>query len=86
VARGEAPGGRAVTTGVTSAAWIYRPTKVADDGISAKLGINLAYLRRLRDQRPDLWDANVNGWLHGNDLARYSGAGRNCCCGCSRPK
>lgn len=57
--------------GVTSAAGIYRPTKVADEGISAKLGINLAYLRRLREQRPDLWDANVNGWLHGDDLAGY---------------
>jgi hypothetical protein len=55
--------------GVTSAAGTYRPTKVADEGISAKLGINLAYLRRLREHRPDLWDANVNGWLHGNDLA-----------------
>ncbi len=57
--------------GVTSAAGAYRPTKVADEGISAKLGITLAYLRRLREHRPDLWDANVNGWLHGNDLAGY---------------
>lgn len=55
--------------GVTSAAGIYRPTQVADEGLAAKLGINLAYLRRLREQRPDLWDANVNGWLHGDDLA-----------------
>ena len=55
--------------GVTSAAGTYRPTQVADEGLAAKLGINLAYLRRLREQRPDLWDANVNGWLHGNDLA-----------------
>src|ERR1022692_3648437 len=55
--------------GITSAAGTYRPTKVADEGISAKLGITLAYLRRLREQRPDLWDANVNGWLHGDDLA-----------------
>jgi len=55
--------------GVTSAAGTYRPTRVADEGISAKLGINLAYLRRLRGERPDLWDANVNGWLHGDDLA-----------------
>jgi hypothetical protein len=55
--------------GVTSAAGTYRPTKVADEGIGAKLGINLAYLRRLRGERPDLWDANVNGWLHGDDLA-----------------
>jgi hypothetical protein len=55
--------------GVTSAAGIYRPTQVADEGLAAKLGINLAYLRRLREQRPDLWDANVNGWLHGDDPA-----------------
>src|SRR6202051_4609189 len=57
--------------GITSAAGTYRPTKVADEGISAKLGITLAYLRRLREQRPDLWDANVNGWLHGGALAGY---------------
>jgi hypothetical protein len=57
--------------GVTSAAGAYWPTKVADEGLAAKLGITLAYLRRLREQRPDLWDANVNGWLHGNDLAGY---------------
>ncbi|HUZ52509.1 MAG TPA: DUF932 domain-containing protein [Streptosporangiaceae bacterium] len=62
--------------GVTSAAGIYRPTQVADEGISAKLGINLAYLRRLREQRPDLWDANVNGWLHGNDLGGIEPDGR----------
>ena len=48
--------------GVTSAAGTYRPTRVADEGISDKLGIHLAYLRRLREQRPDLWDANVIGW------------------------
>jgi hypothetical protein len=62
--------------GVTSAAGTYRPTKVADEGISAKLGINLAYLRRLRGERPDLWDANVNGWLHGDDLAGIEPDGR----------
>jgi hypothetical protein len=56
-------------TGVTSAAGTYRPTQVADEGLAAKLGISLAYLRRLREHRPDLWDANINGWLHGNDLA-----------------
>jgi len=62
--------------GVTSAAGTYRPTQVAEEGISAKLGINLAYLRRLRDERPDLWDANVNGWLHGNDLIGIAPDGR----------
>ena len=62
--------------GVTSAAGVYRPTQVADEGLAAKLGISLAYLRRLRDQRPDLWDANVNGWLHGNDLVGIEPDGR----------
>ncbi len=57
--------------GVTSAAGTYRPTVVADEGIADKLGINLAYLRRLRASRSDLWDANVNGWLHGDQLAGY---------------
>ena len=38
--------------GVTSAAGTYRPTAVADEGLAAKLGISLAYLRRLREQRP----------------------------------
>jgi hypothetical protein len=57
--------------GVTSAAGTYRPTAVADEGLADKLGISLAYLRRLRSSRPDLWDANVNGWLHGNDLAGF---------------
>jgi hypothetical protein len=57
--------------GVTSAAGTYRPTAVADEGIADKLGIGLAYLRRLRSGRPDLWDANVNGWLHGDELAGY---------------
>ena len=57
--------------GVTSAAGTYRPTAVADEGIADKLGISLAYLRRLRASRPDLWDANVNGWLHGDHLAGY---------------
>jgi hypothetical protein len=57
--------------GVTSAAGTYRPTAVADEGLADKLGISLAYLRRLRSSRPDLWDGNVNGWLHGNDLAGF---------------
>ena len=57
--------------GVTSAAGTYRPTAVADEGIADKLGISLAYLRRLRASRSDLWDANVNGWLHGDELAGY---------------
>nr|NIR37278.1 DUF932 domain-containing protein [Actinomycetota bacterium]NIS31750.1 DUF932 domain-containing protein [Actinomycetota bacterium]NIU66850.1 DUF932 domain-containing protein [Actinomycetota bacterium]NIW28650.1 DUF932 domain-containing protein [Actinomycetota bacterium]NIX21112.1 DUF932 domain-containing protein [Actinomycetota bacterium] len=51
--------------GVTSADGHYRPTAVADEGIAAKLGIPQGYLRRLRADRTDLYDANVNGWLRG---------------------
>jgi hypothetical protein len=51
--------------GVTSVDGIYRPTDVADEGIASKLTIPSAYLKRLRKDRPDLYDANVNGWLHG---------------------
>src|SRR6201994_3468730 len=62
--------------GVTAAAGPSRPTAVADEGLADKLGISLAYLRRLRASRRDLWDANVNGWLHGNDLVGYPGDDR----------
>jgi hypothetical protein len=53
--------------GVTSVDGRYLPTSVCDEGISQKLAIPRAYLRRMREQRPDLYDANVNGWLHGGD-------------------
>jgi hypothetical protein len=49
--------------GVDMADGIYRPTAVCDEGISEKLGIDLRYLRKLRDQAIDLYDVNVNGWL-----------------------
>jgi hypothetical protein len=51
--------------GVTSVDGVYRPTDVADEGLASKLGIPSAYLKRLRAARPDLYDANINGWLHG---------------------
>lgn len=44
----------------------FTPTAVMDEGIAEKLGIPLAYMRRLRNDRPDLYDANVNGWIHGH--------------------
>ncbi|WP_236726503.1 DUF932 domain-containing protein [Streptomyces sp. NBRC 110465] len=50
-------------TGVTIADGTYRPTTVADEGIASKLGIPLAYLRRMRAEKVDLYDANVMGWL-----------------------
>ena len=51
--------------GVTSSDGTYTPTAVCDEGIAAKLGVPVTYLKTLREQRPDLYDANVNGWLHG---------------------
>lgn len=51
--------------GVTLADGYYRPTAVFDEGVADKLQIPVQYLKRLREQRPDLYDANVNGWLHG---------------------
>jgi hypothetical protein len=56
--------------GVTTTDGVYRPTVVFDEGIADKLGIPLAYVRKLRETRPDLYDANVNGWLHGRSVTR----------------
>ena len=44
---------------------MLQPTAIMDGQIAEKLGIPTAYLRRLRTERPDLLDANVNGWLQG---------------------
>lgn len=55
--------------GVTSADGVYLPTEICDGGIADKLGIPLPYLRRMRTARPDLYDANINGWLSGMDPA-----------------
>jgi hypothetical protein len=52
--------------GVTLTAGAYTPTLVCDQGIADKLSIPAAYLRRLREERPALYDANVNGWLDGD--------------------
>jgi hypothetical protein len=68
--------------GVTVSAGTYLPTEPCDGQLADKLGIPAAYLRKLRDQRPGLYDDNVNGWLAGDDrkfmvrcLASESGAG-----------
>lgn len=57
---------RMTMDGVTTVDGAYRPTVVADEGIATKLGIPVAYLRKLRTEAPDLYDANVNGWLRGH--------------------
>ena len=53
--------------GVTMTSGAYAPTDVCDQGVADKLGIPAAYLRRLRQHKPGLYDANVNGWLDGDD-------------------
>ena len=53
--------------GVTSTTGVYTPTDVCDSGIADKLGIPAAYLRRTREHKPGLYDANVNGWLDADD-------------------
>ncbi|MFI6485071.1 DUF932 domain-containing protein [Nonomuraea sp. NPDC050663] len=42
---------------------MFRPTAVCDDGLAEKLKIPRTYLRRLREERLALYDANLNGWL-----------------------
>ena len=49
--------------GVTMTAGSYSLNDVATTGLADKLGIPLAYLRRMHTDAVDLFDANVNGWL-----------------------
>lgn len=56
--------------GVTPTEGVYRPTRVFDEGVAEKLGIPVSYLRRLRAEAPDLYDANMNAWLHGRQVRR----------------
>jgi hypothetical protein len=53
--------------GVTLTDGIYIINDIAQAGIADKLGIPLAYLRKLADDHPTLYDANVNGWLERTD-------------------
>jgi hypothetical protein len=52
--------------GVTMTTGTYSPTDLCDQGIADKLGIPGAYLRKLREHKPALYDENVNGWLEGD--------------------
>lgn len=62
--------------GVTDPNGTYQPTEVFDEGISARLEIPRAYLRRLRQDRTDLYDDNVNGLLGGRKpLMRVAASG-----------
>lgn len=57
--------------GVTAGDALLRPTEVFDEGVAEKLRIPLAYVRRMRTERPDLYDFNLNGWLHGSADGEY---------------
>jgi hypothetical protein len=50
----------------------FLPTTIMDGQIGDKLGVPIAYLRKMREQRPDLYDANVNLWLHGGHDADWT--------------
>ncbi|HTJ68192.1 MAG TPA: DUF932 domain-containing protein [Actinospica sp.] len=57
--------------GVTSRPGRFTPNAVCDAGIADKLGIPVAYLRKTRTEAPELYDANVNGWLRRSPGRRY---------------
>lgn len=57
--------------GVTRTAGVYTPTVVCDEGIADKLKIPSAYLRRTRVEAPELYDANVNGWLDREEARKF---------------
>ncbi|MBF6370276.1 hypothetical protein IU469_31900 [Nocardia puris] len=60
--------------GITSVDGLYRPTGAADTHLGSKLKIPAGYLRSLREtDRTDLYDANVNGMLHGPNDPRLPG-------------
>lgn len=54
--------------GVTQVNGTYRPTRVFDAGIAAKLDVPKRYVDRLRAERVDLLDTNFNGLLHGRKV------------------
>lgn len=54
-------------TGVADVNGFYYPTSVADEGISKKLEIDLAYLRKCKHQAPHLYEENVGHWLREDD-------------------
>ncbi len=60
-------------SGVTPGVGRFRPTVVFEEGLADKLDIPVAFLRRQRRQRPDLYDLNVNGLLHGKTVRKAGG-------------
>lgn len=62
--------------GVTQVDGTYRISDVMVEGFADKLGIPVGYLRRLKADAPDLFDANINGWLHGKRVQQADGGTR----------
>ncbi|MEV6138145.1 hypothetical protein AB0L63_19185 [Nocardia sp. NPDC051990] len=62
--------------GFTLVDGLYRPTAAADSHLGSKLKIPVGYLKWLREEsRTDLYDANINGLLHGCDDPRLPSTG-----------
>jgi hypothetical protein len=59
--------------GVTDPNGLYRPTAAADAQIAERLEIGTKYIRKLRDERIDLFDINVNGLLGGKARVTQDG-------------
>jgi hypothetical protein len=55
-------------TSVFNEGQTFTPTAIADGHLASKLDIPVTYLRRLRDERIDLYDANINGWTQGGRI------------------
>ena len=55
--------------GVTAGPGSFRPLASFDKGAAYRLGVPLKFLQRMRSERPDLYDAIVNGLLHGGQGA-----------------
>jgi hypothetical protein len=52
--------------GVTTPTVEHTTWETFDNGVSDKLQIPRAYLRRMKQQRPDLYAENINSWLEGD--------------------
>lgn len=52
--------------GVTTGDGRYATNDVFDDGVATRLNIPRAYLRKMRQEEPDLYATNINTWLAGD--------------------
>jgi hypothetical protein len=56
--------------GVTDPNGTYDVADTCDDGISEKLSVPRAFLRRMHEERPDVWDMLVNRLIQGGTVRR----------------